>query len=276
MVHLAHSASVSTRALTTYDSDGNPLMTASGFVVEGNDGQPFLISNRHVLAGLKPGTNEYMDKARRIPFFVDITFLPTDGELKGIVKREVLIEDGAVRWLQHPSLRDHADCVALPLTDLDGVNLMPVGLISKYQSADGQRPLNVVTKVPDAIFVVGFPLGMNGGSPTLSIWTQATVATEVGMDQGGLPRFLIDSRTRSGLSGAPVYRHIAAGSGIPLSDGEYATVFLTGDTTDLIGIYSSRVDDRSDLGYVWKKQLIAEIVSAGIPGTPMDDIFRLS
>jgi hypothetical protein len=43
-------------------------------------------------------------------------------------------------------------------------------------------------------------------------------------------------------------------------------------TTSLLGIYSGRISEASDLGYVWKPSVIAEIIRNGVRGDPVGDI----
>jgi hypothetical protein len=125
--------------------------------------------------------------------------------------------------------------------------------------------------VADSVFVIGFPLGKNGGSDLLSIWTQATVASEPSIDLDGRPRFLVDGRTRSGLSDAPVYAYLPAGARSPKQrDPEMFISTLNQYRTALVGVYSSRVSEESDLGFVWKAGLIEEIIDGRMPGTPVD------
>jgi hypothetical protein len=53
-------------------------------------------------------------------------------------------------------------------------------------------------------FVLGYPRGMSGGGH-FPVWKRATIATEPDIDLDGLPRFYIDTATREGMSGSPVY-----------------------------------------------------------------------
>jgi hypothetical protein len=74
-----------------------------------------------------------------------------------------------------------------------------------------------------------------------------------------LPAFLIDCRSRPGQSGSPVvftaneftrYRH-ASGR------------VETGPVHELIGIYSGRIHDDADVGVVWKRDAVREIIENG-------------
>lgn len=36
--------------------------------------------------------------------------------------------------------------------------------------------------------------------------------------------------------------------------------------TELLGVYSGRINDLSDLGFVWKTEVVQKILAAGVPG----------
>lgn len=96
----------------------------------------------------------------------------------------------------------------------------------------------------DSVYVLGYPHSVEAFSPTMPIWTTGSVANEV--NAGPAERFFIDSRTRPGQSGSPVifYRgqsySFAGGLGVSVPE-----------NSALLGIYSGRTDDESDIGSVW-------------------------
>lgn len=95
----------------------------------------------------------------------------------------------------------------------------------------------------------------------MGIWTRGAIATEPEADFGGLPRFLIDSRTRPGQSGSPVLFYSAAGL-VPTRDG--GSAMYSGPVTKLLGVYSGRINGQSDLGFVWKTRVIREIIVGSV------------
>ena len=75
-----------------------------------------------------------------------------------------------------------------------------------------------------------------------------------------LPIFLIDCRARPGQSGSPVVAYRSGGS-VVLEDG--TTVVVSGGPVHrFFGIYSGRINEKSDLGLVWKAQAIRELVDS--------------
>ena len=75
----------------------------------------------------------------------------------------------------------------------------------------------------------------------------------------GLPVFLLDARTRSGQSGAPVLRHVTPQDLVRLEGG--GVLHHEATVTELIGVYSGRLHPDSDLGRVFTTQAIREVLT---------------
>ena len=93
----------------------------------------------------------------------------------------------------------------------------------------------------------------------MAILATGFVASEIDFDQGGLPIFFIDCRARPGQSGSAVIAHRNGGA-VAMADG--STALINGEMTALLGIYSGRVNEQSDLGIVWKSRAIKELVES--------------
>jgi hypothetical protein len=154
-------------------------------------------------------------------------------------------------WREHPTHGRNVDVVALELTQLEGVEI--------YAHDPWAAGPGVAMGVTSGLSIVGFPFGITGGGG-LGVWVQGTIATEPTLDFEDLPRFLVDSRTRPGQSGAPVLAYYAGGS-VPMQDG--STAIFTGPVEQFVGVYSGRISDQSDLGFVWKAAVVSEIVEQG-------------
>jgi hypothetical protein len=114
----------------------------------------------------------------------------------------------------------------------------------------------IVVRPTDRVYVLGYPDSVEAYSPTMPIWTTGSVANEV--NNGPTERFFIDSRTRPGQSGSPVilYRqetYIPGGGSLGGTLPEEAR---------LLGVYSGRTDEKSDIGSVWWGSEIATILGA--------------
>ncbi len=164
--------------------------------------------------------------------------------------------DGLPNWLEHSVLGSAIDVVALPLTITEGCDFYG------YDLGEGGQQLAVGVAQP--LSIIGFPFGITGGG-AFGVWVQGTIATELDVDWNGLPAFLIDSRTRQGQSGSPVIAFHAGGAATLVGG---MTVVGQGQLEKFMGVYSGRINAESDLGIVWKKAVVVDLVERGVPGTP--------
>jgi hypothetical protein len=184
--------------------------------------------------------------------------LHADGKLGsfGEQKFELLDESEQPKWYEHSVHRHNVDVVALPISCAAGLITYPINNMPSTQD------MNV--RVGQEVFAIGYPFGLFlSGFP---VWKRASVATEPEIDLESLPKFMVDTASRSGMSGSPVVRR---------QYGQYqtengGTVVTAGAATKFLGVYSGRVgaDDelKAQLGIVWKAGVIDEIVSNGVPG----------
>lgn len=180
------------------------------------------------------------------------------------------------RWLTHPS-GPWVDVVALPIPappeesfarsvslcwpivgDLYG----PV-LPSEVEGSEAaSEPIPL--RIADRLFVVGFPFEDLGTWPT-AIWTTAPIASEPMIRYNDQPSFLVDSRTRAGQSGAPVFLHLTPNDPVWVG----GDVYLHEEQIDaLVGVYSGRRNRESDLGMVWTTEALEEVLNQKISETP--------
>lgn len=195
-------------------------------------------------------------------------------------------------WLEHPVYKDKVDIVAIDVTDICQKSidiLCSVGncKVAKIPVYENINDINFIPEVTNQVFVVGYPYGYTTTSKRyLPIWSRGTIASEYEenltipleyIDELNklfnalelenddekkreikekiekvyyyeMPMFLVDAKTRNGQSGSPVIMYKK------VNDEE---------KTFLLGIYSGRINEKSDLGYVWKTELIKEIVESG-------------
>jgi hypothetical protein len=91
------------------------------------------------------------------------------------------------------------------------------------------------------------------------VWATGFVASEPAVNYNDLPVFLIDCRSRPGQSGSAVIAYRSGGM-VALEDGSSAV--YNGPVTRFLGVYSGRVNEQSDLGFVWKAQALSELVDS--------------
>ncbi|UZX04013.1 trypsin-like peptidase domain-containing protein [Arthrobacter sp. CDRTa11] len=228
---------------------GNHLATGTGFVVM-HEQRPFLITNWHNLAGRDPETNEIKSSRGVTPD--EVRILHNDARKVGswIFKSEPLL-DAAENplWVEHDWGKE-VDVVALSLTDTDGVTFYPYALENNMED-------QVMLGPSSSVNIIGFPFAESSHAG-IGIWARGTIASEMDLDYRDWPRFLIDSRTRPGQSGSPVMFY-SPGGAVLLKSG--TTAYFSEPIIQLLGVYSGRINKESDLGIVWKIEIIREVLS---------------
>lgn len=226
------------------------IATATGFVVQSRMG-PLLMTNRHNVTGRNCQTGQPCSKTGAIPNEIEVIHNRKGRLGQWLPKLEPLLGAGeSPLWIEHPRWKEKADFVALPLTSVDEVDLYP------YELLDIGPEIHLGPS--EVCSVVGFPFGLQAGG-SLAVWATGFIASEPEVDFQDLPVFLVDCRSRPGQSGSAVVAHRGGGS-FGMKDG--STAIITGSVTQLLGIYSGRINEQSDLGIVWKRSAILELVNA--------------
>jgi hypothetical protein len=115
----------------------------------------------------------------------------------------------------------------------------------------------------DDAYALGYPLGLSGGED-FPVWKRASIASEPGLPIDGLPKILIDTATRQGMSGSPVI--VIRRGLIPKKSGDD---LMIGHAAKFLGVYSGRLGNDllgAQLGIVWKSEVIDEIVDGRVRG----------
>jgi len=234
--------------------NGNVLGTATGFIVR-DSGRSFLITNWHVVSGRNPTSGQPSSTTGAVPDAIEVLHNSSGGLGQWVTTLEPLVDaSGQPLWLEHPTRRRSCDVVALPLTLTQGVQLYPHVIEASPQ---------ISPRVAGGVSIVGFPFGITAGG-ALAVWSSGTLASEPDIDFANAPLMLVDSRTRPGQSGSPVILHSSGGGMFQMADG--STAITAGDVTLLLGVYSGRINDQSDLGMVWKVAALSEILHSGVRG----------
>ena len=176
--------------------NGQEISSGTGFLVYSSAQKPYFITNRHNVTGRHQDTGELLSTTGAIPNEFLIYHNHTARVGSWIEKIEPLFDSNEVpRWIEHPVLGSRADFVALPLSDLEGVSIIPYSL-EEASPAIAYGPA-------DRLNIIGFPFAQAAGG-LFAIWVTGFVASEPPINYRDLPLFLIDSRTRPGRSGSPV------------------------------------------------------------------------
>lgn len=231
---------------------GHSLSSGTGFVVSTQKG-PHLITNRHNVTGRDQDTGAPLSNTAGIPDEIRILHNKKDYVARRwVVRAEPLFDGQTPRWTEHPTLGPAADLIALPLTNLDGVELLPYDLKS-------ESPIHEIHPA-DAVSVIGFPFAM-GSDGALAIWATGFLASDPDTNCFGKPIQLIDCRSRPGQSGSPVIAYRGGGVTRPMDDADGYWMFK-GPVIKFIGIYSGRINPESDIGIVWKALAIQELINS--------------
>ena len=227
--------------------NGMTIATGTAFVVSSTSGANFLLTNRHNVTGRNQVTGEILcKKTAAVPDSLLVWHNARSGLGEFIPIEIPLIRDDVSRWIQHPTLQEAADFVAIPVELTEDISIYPYR--TEYLSHMHIEPAQTVS-------VVGFPFGERTGR-SFAVWATGFVASEPEINHGGRPVFLIDCRSRRGQSGSPVILYQNGGGTITHGNG----ALVASPVSRLLGIYSGRINEESDLGVVWKTYAIAELV----------------
>ncbi len=223
------------------DGAEKPIGIGTAFTVLANT-QNYLITNWHIVTGRNPDTNNPIDGPCDPDFMKVWFFTNTVGAwLHKTIKLKD--ENGQNLWIEHP-FGQRVDVVAIPFVPSADIYIRNLDLTT------ATIPLKMYPS--REVSIIGYPLGLSAGGK-FPIWKKGHVASEMDLNFDNKPIFLIDATTRSGMSGSPV---VLRESGMV----EMETHITTGTYTKFLGVYSGRLDDQSEIGRVWKPNVITAII----------------
>lgn len=221
---------------------------ATGFVVEKNE-KPYLITNRHVVLlcaqDKDPSDVGGWVCANRIDIYQNR--LGHLGEWFW-VEEDLYDAHHKERWLEDPLLGSRADLIALPIEHTQDVQFFPLDM-SLAKKDIGLSP-------GDSVSIVGFPYGM-AQAAGLPIWKSGTIASDPDINFDGKQMFLVDSTSRPGMSGSPVY---AVRRGVIRS--AHGSVAVTqSPVTKFLGVYSEQ-SLSEEICAVWKSEVVIDLYNS--------------
>jgi trypsin-like peptidase len=240
---------------------------ASGFLWE-FQGDIYLITNWHNVCVWDPLLDKSLSEYGFTPNCIELTIELRQDVGDGRIKRDfrdavvdLFDSNNQPQWLEHPTHGRRVDVIALKIAKLGTavLNNPPLNSYKDFVDFD--------VTVGDDAFILGYPLGLDGG-PKLPIWKRGSIASEPHYDLEGLPKILVDTATRQGMSGAPA---IAVRRGLVMPRGAKGLgESIIGTAEAFLGVYSGRVGDDAlgaQLGVIWKASVVSEIVSDGVRGS---------
>lgn len=226
-----------------------------------------LITNWHVVTGVDPTTMQPVDPREPLPNAMRIFFkvgFTKEGGGSGWLNTHSIdvplyVGDEAI-WSEH-STRQNVDVVAFRLDITQFANFANQSINTLEQES------RLPAYAGMDCYVLGHPEGMIGPGRT-PIWKRGSIATEPDYDFRNMRGFLIDTATRSGMSGSPV---IVRHSGIfnPSGAAHITPDAVIGTVSKFVGIYSGRLGDdpmEVQLGMVWRAEVLEDIVTGNTKG----------
>ena len=194
---------------------------------------------------------------------VDVAVIPFDPGSD--IQHEVYLSTGATEEFIQPLAYHQWDGTVFDIVSLNGDEI-PGSLLEPFITPD-----QIVHTVGDNLFILGFPAGIFDHS-VAPIWKRGTIATEPSLGWNRQEQFLVDCASRKGMSGAVAlyydkFGHVPVHPGSDISIGQPLCI--------IHGVYVGRLDDsefEAQVGMVWKKKVIDEIIDGGRPGIPTKDI----
>lgn len=262
-------------------SKGNVVDTGTGFFYKRDEKWAYFVTNWHIVTGRSPlMAFPHKPPPTRVKLRVKL-HKRIDGSYVSLRDKVILTMDinnelgNDPEWLEHPSYAYKVDLavIRIPLDNLIAeANCNFISENGAFVKAYEPSPM-------DDVFVVGYPWGLTGGDQVLPLYKRGSVASEVIVDNAGLPKFLIDCRTAPSMSGSPVIAMHRGGLWAPSGkiDGET----LMGAIDNFVGIYSGRLEAKkfeadiadsckvTEIGVVWKKSALEDIIAAGVSGTKL-------
>lgn len=229
-----------------------PLSHGTGFFYTAA-GTTFLVTAWHVLSGQNAETGENLSPTGGRPNRVRVWWHPLGLRAGAVVPQDVSImdADGEPLWFRSPDEEGHwVDMAVLPISRPAGVMAYPINELPERAVELGMG---------QDVFVVGFPLP---DQPlNLPIWKRGSLASEIMIPSGLQAYWLVDTASRSGMSGSPViartYPHDAS-----VLNRRYTDPRHRGDmgNTVFLGVYSGRfrgpAPEDLQLGIVWPRRLL--------------------
>jgi hypothetical protein len=227
-------------------ASNHQLASATGFLVS-YEGDHYLITNWHVVAGKNAETGEIMaSDGTTTPDAVGVWYHSADG--LGIWKSRVEAlydpDTQAPKWIEHPAGRQ-VDVVALPVSDDASLFFYPLDL--------SLAETDMLISPSEPVSIIGFPLGQSAAGK-FPIWKTGHVASDIDLDYQNKPVFLIDATTKPAMSGSPV---VAKRVGMVQSS---KGINMGASADRLLGVYSGRTSVHSDVGMVWKPAVLEDIL----------------
>ncbi|OZT76156.1 trypsin-like peptidase domain-containing protein [Vreelandella boliviensis] len=224
--------------------DNTKLSSGTAFFINSKKG-PVFITNRHNITGRHQETGEPLNKDLGIPNNIRFQII---GSHEPVWYAFDLYTDNEMKcpvWIEHPEFGASVDVVAVPISEISNAIHHFVETKEDWHK----------WRIADQVHVLGFPFGMN---ENFAIWSTGYIASEPDTNYKKLPSFLIDCRARPGQSGSLVIARFKVGDIVDHKGKQYQA---KKEMVHFLGIYSGRINSESDLGIVWKMEILRDFLT---------------
>ena len=244
--------------------------SGTGFFFAHKDGEqngPFVVTNKHVVLGMKAGALSFLQKRGEQP------------SLGNGFRLEIL--DWPDAWFGH--LSPDVDVAVCPFAPLEAhiKQQNNIDLFYRFITADmipDREQLDKLDAIESVTFV-GYPNGIWDKTNLLPVARRGTTASPLSIDFESTPRFLIDASVFGGSSGSPVFLFnqgmYCDKSGMTtlgsrcLFLGVIAAVFFRTQLNQIVSVPiptqarpMAEQQEMIDLGIVFKARTVVETVEA--------------
>ncbi len=235
------------------------LALGTGFLWLHNN-KIYLITNKHNVTGRHFETGKPLSGTCGVPNIMQVTYniMHNGGGISRGSVVSIYLYNGqndpnsnnpVPMWIDDK--KNNSDIVAI---DLDP-HLKTNHNVENFVYANTVRS-DIHMGVAQDAFVLGYPKGID--VQHFPIWKRASIASEPSIGAyKNQPTFFIDTATKEGMSGAPVYAYY---SGAYPTEGGVA--INSGTASKFLGVYSGRLGDNeveAQLGIVWKQEAIERL-----------------
>lgn len=266
------------------------LAIGTGVVYE-RDGKSYVVTAWHNLTGRHPDNLKFQSAQNAVPDNVVVNIVVSRGAF-GASRMSIilpLMDENQALFLIHPTGWPRVDVAAIPFDPMGNLKFefhkfdggVVEGLISLLDTGTTNIPAELCpiqrylvpdqavidlwmnnVEVTEELFIPGYPHNVQDYY-SQPVWKRATIASSVQDGWNRQSKFLVDSASKSGMSGSPVLYYSPKGA---VSVGGSSYRFDT-DVAILAGVYVGRegVTDQADpqIGIVWHRSVIDEIIDGG-------------
>ena len=242
----------------------------TGFFLRDDEEKCWLVTNWHVLTGRRPDNPGqllvgYPQSPSKIMFAVP---MHVDGDFTKPIEMDLYDKKGMPKWIELPR-EAGLDLVALPFAEQSHQNIVTIQDFCRTDDRAFEPGTDLV--------IIGFPFQHDEDTPH-PVWKKGMVASEPKFANFGIPQFLIDSSSKPGMSGSPIYRvskgfratknvvdiveSYASGDDSALDKWQEINLKQMQDDThvlDFVGIYSGATGDKKLLGLQFGRAMLSSL-----------------